>query len=195
MKCFLFSFIWLLYDTIFNQIYYAVQNLLQNEISDLWFWPLTLGSKSQNFVYLYSFTWLLTYYVVQILAQKLTVQDLSQNEIFYLWFDLWPWGQDHKVLFIYLALYVYCIVQFLAKSIKPFSIYHKMKYLTFDFEFWPWGQGHEKKFLLLCLSASMVQIWTKSIQSSPRKLKFSSPKEQQQQLQSFDSIYIHQHLR
>jgi len=35
-------------------------------------------------------------------------------------------------------------VQFLGESVKPFRIYRKMKYLTFDFDLWPWSQGHEK---------------------------------------------------
>jgi len=45
------------------------------------------------------------------------------------------------------------MVQFLAKSIKPFRIYRKMKYLTFDFYLWPWGQGHKKILLYLALQS------------------------------------------
>jgi len=38
------------------------------------------------------------------------------------------------MLFFYLALYGYYMVQFLAKSVEPFIIYRKVKYLTFDFD-------------------------------------------------------------
>jgi len=52
-----------------------------------------------------------------------------------------------------------------------------MKYLTFDFDLWPWGQGHENNnFYVFYLSASMVQIWAKSITSSPRKLNSFLPR-------------------
>jgi len=44
--------------------------------------------------------------------------------------------------FLKLPLYGYYMVQFLAKSIKRFRIYRKIKYLTFDYDLWPWGQGH-----------------------------------------------------
>jgi len=44
-------------------------------------------------------------------------------EYFTFEFDLWPWGQGHKISFFYLTLYVYHMVQILAKSIKPFKIY------------------------------------------------------------------------
>jgi len=44
-----------------------------------------------------------------------------------------------KVTKLYLfksAILVYYSVQFLEKSTKPFKIYHKMKYLTFEFDLW-----------------------------------------------------------
>jgi len=55
-------------------------------------------------------------------------------------------------------------VYFFSKSIKPFSIYRKMKYLTFDFDLWPCGQGHK----ILCFYVAlygyyMVPLLLKSI--------------------------------
>jgi len=49
---------------------------------------------------------------------------------------------------------------FLAKSVKPFKIYRKMKYLTFDFDLC----GHKNLFFHLALHVYyIVQFLTKSV--------------------------------
>jgi len=40
----------------------------------------------------------------------------------------------HKIVFFNLALYGSYMVAFLAKLVKPFRIYRKMKYLTLTFD-------------------------------------------------------------
>jgi len=44
-------------------------------------------------------------------------------------YELSLWSQGHKILFFDFTLYGYYVVQIWAKSIKPYRIYRKMKYL------------------------------------------------------------------
>jgi len=116
---FKFSLLCILYGAIFSKIGQVIQDLLQNEIFDLLFWPLTLRSRSQN------------------------------------------------ILIFYFYFYGYYVVQFLAKSVKPFRIYRKIKYLILTFNFGVKVKG--KQFSLVFGVASLVQIWTRSDQLSMRK--------------------------
>jgi len=119
----------------FSKIDQVIQDLSQNEIFDLWFWPFTLGSRLQNIVFLFSFIWLLYGATFSKIGQ--TILDLSENEIFDFWF--WPSGQGHKIVIFYYVFYGYYMEQLLAKLLKPFRVHCKMNYLTFDFNLWPWG--------------------------------------------------------
>jgi len=99
-------------------------------------------------------------------------------------FDIWLWGQGHKILFFYLALYVYYMVQVWAKSIKPFRIHRKMKYLTFDFDLWPWSQGHKKNvsyFIYLHLWSNYEQNQFSHLREN-RIIQHQKEEQQQQQL-------------
>jgi len=91
----------IIHGEIFSKI---DDDLLKNEIFDLWFWLLTFGSRSQIFILLSSF-----------------------------------------------RLYGYYMVQLLAKSIKPFRIYRKRKYLTFNFYLWPLVKVMKKHIFFLTL--------------------------------------------
>jgi len=66
-------------------------------------------------------------------------------------------------------------VQFLAKSIQPFRIFCKMKYLTFDFDLWAWGLGPKMLFFYeASYGYYMLQILPKSIKQFKicRKTKY-----------------------
>jgi len=68
-----------------------------------------------------------------------------------------------KFCFFTFAIYGYYTVQFWAKSIEPFKIYCKMKYLTFDCDLWHWGESHTILFFYLTLyDYYIVQILAKS---------------------------------
>jgi len=68
-----------------------------------------------------------------------TVQNLFQIKLFDFLFWLWPFGQNWVTqLYVFKSALLY-VVQFLAKSDKPYRIYCKLKYFAFDFDLWPWG--------------------------------------------------------
>jgi len=97
--------------------------------------------------------------------ENLSTEIQNWSKIKYLNFEihLWLWGElwgEFLINYIHhiIAIISYgdYMVQFLAKLVKPSRIYHKLKYLTFDFDFWPWCQGHRilffsiNPFVLLC---------------------------------------------
>jgi len=104
------------------------------------FWLSHSGVKAQIFL------WLLYGAIVGKIDQ--VVLDLSQIKIFDLWFKFLLLGQGHDFFFKF-AFYVYYMMQFSAKSVKPFRIYSKIKYLTMDL--CPWSDGHKICFLLIFL--------------------------------------------
>jgi len=126
----------LLYGAILSKIDQAIEDLSQNEIFDLWFWPLTLGLRSHIFVFVFRFLLLLYGAILSKIDQVASRSGFIAK--WNIWTSSLTIDLGIKVTFFYLHLYGYYTVQFLAKSIKPFRIYRKIKHLSFDFDLWSW---------------------------------------------------------
>jgi len=122
------------------------------------------------FFFLFCFIWLLYGAVFSYI--DLLVLDLSQNVLFDLWFLTSDFGI--KVIFFLLLSFIWLLYGALFSEIDQ-AVQELLQNEIFDLWFWPLTLGSRswKKFLLLYLSASMVQIWTQSVQSSPRNFTYS----------------------